>query len=165
VDNSTERKTGVKTILKRTIWPWILFIDDLAFYALRFRKMKGLVISDRYFYDSAVSSVYSGASSSRFFAIYSRFFPSPDIMFLIDVEPKVAYDRKREESLEYLTKKRALYLELYRCVRCRKMKISSDDLRDASLQISSAIFALLTRYESESQNTPKSSVQRPADDS
>lgn len=127
-DSSKKGILFLISIIKGTTWSLILIIDNIFFYLLKLLKSKKkeeVVICDRYFYDSAISSIYSGAKEYFIYRIYQWIFPSPDIMFLIDVDAQTAYSRKQEESLEYLACKRELYLKLYSIMQCKKIKINS----------------------------------------
>lgn len=137
-DSSEKRASSFISTIKGTIWSLILIIDGIFFNLLKLKKKREIVICDRYFYDSAISCIYSGAKESFIYKIYQQFFLLPDIMFLMDVEPKTAYNRKQDESLKYLARKRELYLKLYSTMpmtRCKKIKVDSSNHFDSSFGI------------------------------
>jgi thymidylate kinase len=134
-DLSAKRSSFV-SIVKGTILFLILVIDDIFFYLLRLKgEEKEIVICDRYFYDSAISCIYSGARESFIYKIYRKIFPLPDMIFLLDIDPSIAYSRKQEDSVNYLACKREIYLNLYLIIQCRKIKIDSSNLFNKSFAV------------------------------
>jgi|TARA_Y100000031_G_C8217753_1_gene384280 thymidylate kinase len=108
-----------------SFWAWTFYLDYQIFYtAINFpnlpkRDNKMIHIFDRYIYDALVDlSIAKGnvmsltnLSTRTFFKI----FPKPSITILLDVNPKIAMDRKGDSEihdLSYLSKRRIIYLEL-----------------------------------------------------
>ena len=56
---------------------------------------------------------YSGDQVASLLKRYSRFFPKPDIVFLLDIPEEIAYERKDDvPSIEYLSDRRSIYLDV-----------------------------------------------------
>ena len=78
------------------------------------------IICDRYVYDTVITdfSVDMNYSKDRVLRLLNyllRFFPKPDITFLIDVPEEIAYQRKEDTpSIEYLRERRDTYLYIGR---------------------------------------------------
>lgn len=76
------------------------------------------IVCDRYVYDTVITdlSVDMNYSTDRVISLLDnllRFFPEPDIAFLIDVPEEIAYQRKDDiSSIEYLKERREIYLEV-----------------------------------------------------
>lgn len=94
-----------------------LAIDLLRFssYLRRLRKDGfDFLLSDRYFYDSIVNIEFLSDTGmgGRRFRLLDGLIPRPDRSFFLDVEPETieARDRVPEQGLEYLKRKRALFL-------------------------------------------------------
>jgi len=69
-----------------------------------------ILLSDRYFFDSVVNIEY--LSGSKAFRCLDTMIPQPDFAFFLDVSPEevMRRDRVPEQGLEYVGKKRALFL-------------------------------------------------------
>ncbi len=81
--------------------------------------MGNTVVCDRYYPDTlvdlAVDQNYSTGKLKSTLKLFSRLFPKPDLMFLIDLPEEVAFQRKDDiPSLEYLQERRRLYLDVAR---------------------------------------------------
>lgn len=76
------------------------------------------IICDRYVYDTIITdlSVDMNYSKDRVINLLDnllRFFPEPDITFLIDVPEEIAYQRKDDTlAVEYLEERRKVYLDV-----------------------------------------------------
>jgi len=97
------------------IWPFLVFLDCLLSY-LQFKLSKRgkVVIFDRYFYDFLISYEYLGYSNWLLRKLF-LFLPKPDIAFVLDVAPKIAYERKKEthqDHLGFYEEQRERYLQL-----------------------------------------------------
>ncbi|MEM2900446.1 MAG: dTMP kinase, partial [Thermoplasmata archaeon] len=90
-----------------------LFLDYIPFVLRKIHhslKKNRLIITDRYIYDILVF---------RYYDMYYPFIedafmkiaPKPDLVFLIDVPPELAFERKKEYTLEHRIKEREIYLE------------------------------------------------------
>jgi len=98
----------------------IVFID---YVPQIFRKIiiplkKGnRIISDRYVYDTFINmNMNKGCdiqSLSKSINSFFKFFPKPDITFLVDIPEEVAFLRKNDvPDIAYLKEKRPIYIEL-----------------------------------------------------
>lgn len=77
------------------------------------------LISDRYIYDISINMGlnmnYNASKIAQSISIFFRFFPQPDVTFLIDVPEEVAFARKDDiPDIQYLKERRHIYLELAR---------------------------------------------------
>jgi len=75
------------------------------------------IVCDRYIYDTVIDlSVDLNYYEERFkkvLAFYLRVMPKPNITFLIDLPENIAFERGKEiTSLEYLSKRRRMYLQI-----------------------------------------------------
>lgn len=94
----------------------LLLFDDILFYLcyFKFKQKEEILICDRYFYDSIVSNRLLGLKGKFITDFYYRIFPNPDILFLLEIDPKVAYERKKdEEILSDLINKSELYFTTF----------------------------------------------------
>ena len=122
-----------------------VYIFDLCIfllYRIYFEKVKNhVLIMDRYFYDSLADV----ADGRRW--LYIRSFlsvtPTPDLPIFVDVSPEEAFARKGEYPVEYLTRRRANYQEIFRWVR-NPVFIPNDDLDQATKRIEETVSGYLT---------------------
>lgn len=76
------------------------------------------IVCDRYIYDTVITdlSVDMNYSTDKIITVLNnllRFFPEPDITFLIDVPEEIAYNRKDDTpSISYLKERRWIYLDI-----------------------------------------------------
>jgi len=92
-----------------------VYIFDLCIfvlYRIYFEKVrKNILIMDRYFYDSLVDV----AKGRRW--LYIRLFllmiPTPDLPIFVDVTPEQAFQRKGEYSVNYMSRRRAIYQKIF----------------------------------------------------
>lgn len=107
------RNSYHKNILR--IWPLLVFLDCLlTFLYLSLLKRHKIVVFDRYFYDFLLGFEDEGISNK----IVEKFFlllPKPDMGFILDVSPEIAYQRKKNidpMDLDYYEDRRKRYLSL-----------------------------------------------------
>lgn len=88
------------------------FIHGLVSYLFEPKPYAGysLVIHDRYLYDHLIH--YLDSCPKWLVRCYMQLILKPDVIFLLDVPPRVAYERKGEGSLNFYTRYRKLYLAL-----------------------------------------------------
>lgn len=105
----------------RRIYLNFLFLDYLLqlLFKIKFPMLLGkTVVCDRYVYDTVITdmAVDMNLRMDEVFSLVNRCFlivPKPSITFLVDVYEETAYNRKDDvPSLEYLTDRRSLYLQL-----------------------------------------------------
>jgi thymidylate kinase len=101
-------------------WQTLAFLDYslqvLVKIKLRSRKSR-IMVCDRYVYDLLVdlgtNFGYGQEEMPRLFeAALLTLFPKPDLVFLLDLPPEEAFQRKEDVPLSYLRDRRALYLSL-----------------------------------------------------
>jgi thymidylate kinase len=71
-----------------------------------------VIIMDRYIHDELANLPLNRWITQQYVRSIARFVPQPDIAFVLDAEPELAYARKPEYPLEFLHKVRAAYLDL-----------------------------------------------------
>ncbi len=77
------------------------------------------IVCDRYVHDTvidiAVDLAYSKETLRATLKKFLRFFPEPDLTFLIDVPEEIAYQRKSDiPAIRFLEERRRLYLDIAR---------------------------------------------------
>jgi thymidylate kinase len=102
------------------IWPYIVFVDCLFMYVkFKILNRHSVIILDRYFYDFLIGFEYLGFSSSVVHELFVFGSPRPNIGFVMDVDPQVAYERKKEThdtGLVYYVMQRKRYVKLAHCL-------------------------------------------------
>ena len=106
-EKSVTRANALQIFLRRIF----LMIDILRFKRLR-QKLSAsydYILSDRYFYDTIVNLNF--LSHSDKILPCEKFIPKPEIAVYLDAEPDkiMARERKPDQGLEYLQKKKKLY--------------------------------------------------------
>ena len=83
------------------IWPYIIWLDFLFFWLfLKTFKRNKTVILDRYLYDFLMSWEYLGYSNVLIRFLYLSF-PLPDIPFICEVSPQIAFVRKAHYEIDF----------------------------------------------------------------
>lgn len=97
------------------IWPFLVFFDCIvAYIKFKFIRRRKIVIFDRYFYDFLMSYEYLGYSNKAIRELFLSL-PKPDIGFILDVSPEIAYKRKKEThdiDIDYYKVQKERYLKL-----------------------------------------------------
>lgn len=131
----------------------LLFAADRTIhYYLEIKKYLDqgyIVISDRYLESSIVyQSVQSEELSIEWIENINKFAPHPDLTILLDIDPKIALQRKTDEELEkfenldFLNSVRTLYKE--RAEKLGYYIVSSDNIIELTQQeIQEIVFPLL----------------------
>ncbi|MEM3885438.1 MAG: hypothetical protein QXG77_07070 [Nitrososphaerota archaeon] len=102
---------------------YILLILPKIFLCRRFFK---IVIADRYVYDHILSHmVFSRTRSRTLSKILLMMAIKPEVLFVLDLDEEIAYNRKKEKSLYYLKLLRRGYLKLANLLGA--VLVSSDD--------------------------------------
>jgi thymidylate kinase len=104
-DKPHVKNNNLKTKLFCAVYPRLVLLDYLRFGILKTWRPRLLhtqiIIFDRYIYDVilALSTEFSFSDvrKKRLFSIFNKLLPVPDLIFLINVPPEVAYSRKSEE--------------------------------------------------------------------
>lgn len=117
--NKGEKHKLLRNPVLRWCWLAAFFIDYglQILVKVRFRLIwKGLIVSDRMFYDSAIDQAINlGGKKNWLFdnldsAWMRVIFPEPDIVMYIDCPEEIAFRRKVDApDLEYLSDRRELY--------------------------------------------------------
>lgn len=123
-DYSSTKKTAIKkhSFLSGFYQKILLFDYTIQiFFKVKLPLVFGKnVVCDRYVYDTVITDLsvdmrYSKDKVLELINKSHRFFPEPDITFLIDVPEEIAFRRKNDTpSLEYLKDRRERYLEVGR---------------------------------------------------
>jgi thymidylate kinase len=97
------------------LWPFIVWLDSLiAWLFFRLFKFNKIIIHDRYIYDLLLAWERLGYSNDIVRRLYLGF-PKPDLCFVLDVPPHVAYERKKETHsylMNFYKVERRKYLNL-----------------------------------------------------
>lgn len=100
---------------KYYLWPFLVSLDvSLSYVYFKLFKKKEIVILDRYLFDHYMSFKYLGylTKFSEWLFLHS---PKPDAMFLLWVEPEIAYLRKKEThryGIDFYVQQTREYLKL-----------------------------------------------------
>jgi len=95
---------------------FVYLIDLGSFLQVRRRVSDGsdnFIIMDRYFYDSLANLLTASSTSRHYIRMFLRIAPQPDLPILLDIDPQVAFNRKREYPLEYLERRRWAYRSIF----------------------------------------------------
>src|SRR5205807_209181 len=71
-----------------------------------------VVILDRYIYDELSNLNLQNSLSRAFVKLVQKIAPKPDIAYLLDADPKAAYERKPEYPVDFMKQCRRSYFEL-----------------------------------------------------
>lgn len=111
--SSSKNNNREKRSFKGLFWCTMLLLDNILFYLLNLLKFNdnNIIISDRYFYDSILSCFHINGINKRLIQLYLNIFPKPGLIFFLDINPKIAFERKKEGTLERLIFNRNCYLK------------------------------------------------------
>lgn len=76
------------------------------------RSGADVIIMDRYIHDELANLPLSNSLTRTYIKTVARLVPRPDIAFVLDADPDLAYARKPEYPLDFLHKVRASYMDL-----------------------------------------------------
>lgn len=119
--SNTKRRAIEKYSFLSRVYQQILLLDYVIqiFFRVKLPLIFGKnIICDRYVYDTVITDLsvdmnYSKDKVTNMLNNLLRFFPKPDITFLIDVPEEMAYKRKDDTpSIEYLKERRMVYLDV-----------------------------------------------------
>lgn len=130
-------KAMLLEIRRRIIWNkelrrWVDLGDLATFlvYRLYVEKVRGQVlIMDRYFYDR-ITDIADG-HHWRYLRWFSSLAPVPDLPVFVEVSPEEAFARKGEYSVDSMTRRRAIYKEVFSWVPGAVVLCNDDRLRAA----------------------------------
>jgi len=164
-NNKGSTKEGKKTVFSKifhTLWPRIVLLDYLRFGIIKvwFPKImhNKVVIFDRYIYDVILGLSrefnFEDGKKEKMLKIFSKLLPNPDLMFIIDVLPEVAYSRKKDEikSLENARQiwgeYQRFYPSLNKITSGKILKIdNAGNITDAKIKVLKIAMEVLRRYE------------------
>ncbi len=121
--SDTKRKAMAKHSFLSSVYQRILLFDYMfqIFFKVKLPLILGKnIICDRYVYDTVITDLSVDMNYSEDIVIsllddLLRFFPEPNIAFLVDLPEKIAYQRKSDiASIEYLKERRGMYLDVGR---------------------------------------------------
>ena len=115
-------KTGLKD--ERRMFLSEMDLEDSK-KILDFFKKKKILILDRFVIDTAVELAINTDQDDNFDSISKKFFkfiPNNSMIFFLDIDPKISYERNHEEDLITLQKKRKIYQKI-----CKSLNISIID--------------------------------------
>jgi thymidylate kinase len=112
-------KAMLLEVRRRIIWNkelrrWVDLGDLATFHVYRWyvERVRGQVlIMDRYFYDR-ITDIADGRHW-RYLRWFSRVAPVPDVPVFVEVTPEEAFARKGEYSVDSMTRRRAIYREVF----------------------------------------------------
>lgn len=88
-------------IVRLIRYPFSILDEVLRIIKIRYLLLKGtMILSDRYIYESVLEENKGLATKIKSLFLY--FYPKPDLFVLLDVDPKIAYERKKENTIEQL---------------------------------------------------------------
>lgn len=115
----TQRKQG--SFLKALITFFISYVQYILIVATHGRE---LVILDRFFYDYLVNFELLGIGRLGFF---KKLMPRVDKSLLLYVDPRIAYQRKKENNYSYYSRSAKLFTKLSKEYDIKAIDVSSKD--------------------------------------
>ena len=114
--NATPHDVQLQSKLKsfvRFLYYNVDFILGHLFKIRPLKKRNQLVVFDRYYYDYFADTIrYKYNLSQKLIRDFTRFIPKPDIVFILDADTEVIYNRKREVPMEEVARQRKAYLSI-----------------------------------------------------
>lgn len=119
--SNTKRRAIIRHSFLSRVYQQILLFDYLLqiFFKVELPLVFGKnIVCDRYIYDTVITdlSVDMNYSKDKVINLLNnllRFFPEPDMTFLIDVPEEIAYQRKDDmPSVDYLKERRKRYVDV-----------------------------------------------------
>lgn len=105
-------------IAKAYKYVWLSdYISQILFRLAKSYIKSDVILLDRYYYDAVVDIStdlnFSKKDTIKLVNKISKIFPSPDLIFLLDVPEEVSYERKDDiPSIEYIKERRQVYLAI-----------------------------------------------------
>lgn len=122
IENNNNSKSNISLLNKFyftiVIYEYLRFWYMKIFYLHTIRKKK-IILLDRFIYDILLFLTrefhYSDFETIKILKKYSRLFPSPHLIFIIDVSPQIAFNRKPKDfvSLDDAREVYTRYQKLY----------------------------------------------------
>lgn len=107
------KKQGKLVSLVRFMYYNLDFVLGHFFKILPLKKQNRLVIFDRYYYDYFGDMIrYKYDINPRLVEVCCAFIPKPDLVFVLDADEHVIYERKKEVPVEEIARQRKRYAAL-----------------------------------------------------
>ena len=107
------KKQGKLISLVRFMYYNLDFVFGHFFKILPLKKQNHLIIFDRYYYDYFADMIrYKYDISPRLVDFCCKLIPRPDLVFVLDADETVIYERKREVPVEEIARQRKSYASL-----------------------------------------------------
>jgi thymidylate kinase len=119
--------------------------DLLTFFAYRLliERVRGRVlIMDRYLYDRLADA--ADGRKWSYLRWFARLTPVPDLAVFVDVSPEVAFARKGEFSIPWMTARRAYYKEIFSWVP-GSLILPNEDLARSTAELKRSVAILIAR--------------------
>lgn len=117
----------------------VVYCFDLLLVVTRLARERtpgGVLIMDRYFYDSLAD--VADDDGWRYIHGFLRALPVPDVPVFVDVAPEAAFQRKGEYSIEYLRRRQDAYRHIFGRVP-HAVIVKNDDLELAYRSLEDAV--------------------------
>ena len=89
------------------------FIFGTFFKINPLKKKDHLIVFDRYYYDYFADTIrYKYNLSPKLIRGFSKFIPKPDIVFILDADTEVIWNRKREVPFDEVARQRVVYASI-----------------------------------------------------
>ena len=121
---STDHTSRFAARVFKAVYPPLVLLDYLRFGIVKawlpaLFSADRVIIFDRFIYDTVLALSHDfkfvPGKQERLLSLYDRLLPTPDIIFIIDVPPKVAQERKSDEiaSIAVAQKMHDRYSDLF----------------------------------------------------
>lgn len=114
--NATPHDVKLQSRLKsfvRFMYYNVDFIFGTFFKINPLKRKNHLIIFDRYYYDYFADTIrYKYNLSQKLIRSFSCFIPRPDIVFILDADTEVIWNRKREVLVEEVARQRMAYASI-----------------------------------------------------
>ena len=107
------KKQGKLVSLIRFMYYNLDFVFGHFFKIMPLKRKHHLIVFDRYYYDYFGDMIrYRYDISPQLVQFCSFFIPKPDIVFILDADENVVYERKKEVPIEEIARQRKAYASL-----------------------------------------------------
>jgi len=114
--NATPHDVKLQSKLKsfvRFMYYNVDFIFGTFFKINPMKRKNHLIIFDRYYYDYFADTIrYKYNLSQKLIRFFSRLIPRPDIVFILDADTEVIWNRKKEVPVEEVARQRKAYASI-----------------------------------------------------
>lgn len=137
---SSTKEKAPRSRIALTVLSIMAFTNGIISYLIEPKPCTdcSLVIHDRYLYDHIVH--YIRSCPWPLVRCYLQVIPKPDIIFLLDVPPMIAYERRDETTTIFYSEYRKLYLTLTKEIDNNKLRVV-----DTSVNLSKVNSLILDR--------------------